>query len=211
MTWPISLLAASREVAHLPAQGALQVGAAVGARVFARTARIFGSASAIARTRLDGQLCARPAGCPRPPPGPALPGWSAGVVAVAGRGAAGACSRRVAVRGARPVSERPRQRRVAASALAAASTTSVGSGAPARVRDAAPSARGASGEGAGRAGSAQAPEVREHERGDVADRPLRGLGRGQLDPAEDERAERVATRAASRGCRRRRAPGGPSR
>ena len=55
------------------------------------------------------------------------------------------------------------------------------------------------------------PEVAQHERGDVADRPLGGLGLRERDAAEHERAERVARRAASRGCHRRHAPGDPSR
>ena len=72
MTWPISFLPLAREVAHLPVERALQVGAAVGARVFARARR----ASSAARPRSPAPRWttagARPAAVRRAPPGSAF-------------------------------------------------------------------------------------------------------------------------------------------
>ena len=202
ITWPISFAPFAREVAHLPARRALQVGAAVGAGVFA-LARAASSA-ARRRSRAPGwpSRAGRGRGVRRLEPGRAFPSsstpWSScprcryRACLPAGHrpctAAAAACGQR---RGGRPEHEHARK----------------------DGQDAAQQGRLTRATGS-RAVPSFSRRRDRNARARSARCPLSPIGQarvGQLDAAEHERPERVGMRAASRDCRRRRAPGDPSR
>ena len=212
ITCAISFLPPLREVADLPVERRPS-----GRRrrrspgICARTARIFGSRPAIASTWFGESL--RPAGGMFE--AATGIGASESVVVAARCRRAGRCSpseppascgRSIArASAARPASRRFGRRGRPPSA-AGTSDTADGTAIARRQRR----AHQREGNVALRSTSRQQPEVRRATSArDVADRPLRGPGPGSATPQSIERAERVAARAASRGCRRRRAPGAP--